>query len=584
MGFQASFAGLPSGVPGTLPLADYSTQEDASPLAAGDSSGSVGTFTLTVPVPDPYIASIPGSPWYLLDTLGESIFLDTTMTLSDSRKGFTLGTVHSASRSHDGGTITLSGTSRLGNLNVFGIQAQPFVGTLADAFEYYLSLGGETSQFLIDPSIADRQVVFPGWYGELWFSLKQMAAAQDCDISLVSGLILLRPIRARVAQNNRDTSRTTPIGGGTLAQSVEVYQYNNRAISGELVYPPGGWNYEVQVMNVNAGETATFTLELSSSVSFIEPPEMLEFVSQDHSSSSVYTIVSDDGLPVNPALWASRGGGLSVRISDDTTHLEVTLTGARGVPTASGAEAQNFSVALGSDTTGNRYSTFRIVGSGVAFTKEKKRIRTGVAATRTATEVGVTIDNPFISTVNDLYTAGTRAAREFAGTSMILTGDVVSINRRGDSGVATFPTYDFVQAEYLGLTYDQVALRFENRGTYADAQDFWDEAAKNEDEDQVFGNAQGARVFDRKSRRWYRIRTANLSPGGIGISGADDDLIFEDMQGFYADLTYDDVQGFFNGFTYQQSELLGMFRVESAPTPPPGYGHGAYGHGPYGHG
>jgi hypothetical protein len=564
MGFRVDIDGLKT------EIADYSVEEASSPLAAGDSSGAVGSFTVTVPVPDPSLP-LPSqdTPWRKIRLLGPQFLIDKSVRLYDSRKGFTLGTIRTSSLSQDGGTITLSGTSRLGSLNVYGIQAQPFVGTLRDAFTYYLGLAEVTTDLFVDDEIADRQVVFPGWHGELWYYLKLMAAAQDCDISLVSGIILLRAIRKRIATQNRDTARSISTGGDTLAQAVEVYQYNNRPITNELVYPPGGWNPEVQVLNVNAGETAEYTLELSASVSSIQTPVMQTSVGQDYNASSVYTIVADDGLPVQPSLWAASGGLVSIKIAEDTTHLLVTLRGATGVPTAAGAPAQNFSIALGSDTTGNRYSTLRIVGTGVAYTKTKKRIRTGVPASKTATDIGVTIDNPFISTTNDLYRAGTRAAKQYAGAVMTLTGSVTAINRRGDTGEATYPTYGQVENELksaLGgaVTYAGVQSHYLTTlslSSYESVRQYWFEFFRNDDIDQVFGNVQGARIYDRKSRRWYRIRQGNLTPAAIGIGSAEDDLIHEDIQELYQGLTYAGVRTILGdgALTYREVELIGLY-------------------------
>lgn len=559
MGFRVDIDGL------KIEVEDYSVGEASSPLAAGDSSGAVGTFSVTLPVPDEYVTISPGTPatpWRTIREVGAQILVDKTVRIEDSRKGFTLGTIKESSESQDGGTIQITGTSRLGSLNVYGIQAQPFVGTLRNAFTYYLGLADVTTDLFVDDEIGDRPVVFPGWTGELWYYLKLMAAAQDCDISLVSGIILLRAIRKRIATNDRDTARTVNAGSNTLAESVEVYQYNNRSITNELVYPPGGWDPSVQVLTVNAGETTTYTLELSASVSSIQTPVMQTFVGSSYNSSSVYTIVADDGLAVDPGLWVARGGSFSVTIADDTTHLSVELTGAVGIPTSTGSEAQNFSVALGADTTGNRYSTLRIVGSGVGYNKEKKRIRTGVPASRTATEVGVTIDNPFISTVNDLYRAGTRAAKRFAGASMSLTGAVIGINRRGDSGVVSYPTYEQVQTSLGAVTYGGSETFYSGLGliSYEDVRQYWFELFRDDDSDQVFGNAQGARIFDRRSRRWYRIREASLTPGGISISSADDDLNNGDIEGLYSDLTYGGVQSLLDAFTYREAEIAGMWR------------------------
>lgn len=484
MGFRISIEGTNGETPKPYEALDFSVDEAATPLAAGDSSGQVGTFSVTIATPT--LAGSSRSVNSLLQSIGPSYFIGHDVRIFDSKKGFTLGTIDSADVSRDGGTTTFSGTSRVGELNVYGIQAQPFIGTLSQAFSYYLGLAGITTDLFVDDSISSRAVVFPGWTGELWFHLKQMAIAQDCDISLVSGVILLRPIRQRVASKNRDTSRNGSYSTNSLAQSIEIYQYNNRAISNELVYPPGGWTSDVEVFNVNAGETSEYTLQLSASVSSIQPPVMQTFVAQDYSASSVYTVVADDGLPVEPAAWQAYGGGFDLRVNDDTTSLTLTLRGATGLPTSSGVEATNFSVALGSDVTGNRYSTLRVTGSGVAFSKVKKTVRTGVPATKTATEVGVTIDNPFISTTNDLYRAGTRAAKNYAGAVPSLTTSVISVNRRGDSGSASYPTYAAVENELkstLGgtVTYGQVQTYYLSTlalSTYEDVRQYWFDVQK----------------------------------------------------------------------------------------------------------
>lgn len=585
MGFRIEIDGS------SIECIDYDVQEASSPLAAGDSSGSVGSFTVTFPIPDenvltgkptiatygygegpygfgPYGGTATSTPtvWGLVRAAGPQVLIDRPVRIFDSRKGFTLGTVSSANINHDAGTISLQGSTRLSQLNVYGIQAQPFSGTLGAAFEYYLDLAGVDTELFVEDDIYNRPVVIPGWRGELWYYLKLMAAAEDCDISLVSGVILLRSIRKRVATEARDTARSASVGGETLAQAIEVYQYNNRAITNQLVYPPGGWSSGVEVLNVNAGETTEYTLDLSASVSSIQTPVMQTFVSQGHNASSVYTVVANDGLPVSPSLWSSRGGRVEISIDPETTKLKVKLTGATNVPTSEGEPAQNFSLALGSDATGNRYSTLRIVGSGVAFNKVKKRIRTGVPASRTATDIGVTIDNPFISTVNQLYTAGTRAARKYAGVLMSLSGSVTAVNRRGDTGQAQYPTYGEVQtalqSELSSPTYGDVQNYYASQGlvTYESVRQFWFDRFRDDDADQVFGNVQGARIYDRKTRRWYRIRSGRLTSSLVSFD-ADDDLTHGDVDGFYAGKTYQQVfEALASGaFTYAEVERLGMY-------------------------
>lgn len=556
MGFRVDIGGK------VYEAQDWTVQEAATPLAAGDSSGSTGSIDLTFPFIDPQILSD-----HPVNIFGPEWFIDQEVRLADSRKGFTLGKVESVRRGDQQGTYTLSCATRLGELNVYGVQAQPFVGTLRNAFIYYLSLANISTDLFIDDVIGDRPVVFPGWNGELWFHLKEMAVSQDCDISLVSGIVLLRPIRARVATRGRDIDRSRDIGGGTLARAVEVYRYNSEAITNELVWPPNGWKPETAVQNVNAGEEAEYVLELSASVSSIQQPVMQTFVSQDYNLSSVYTVIANDGLPVSEAAWKAFGGSVTVSIEPDTTSLRVKLKGATNLPTTSGTAATNFQIALGSDAgTGNGYSTLRIVGTGVRFDKQKITVRTTVPPNKTATEVGVTIDNIFINTVDDAYRAGTRAAKRFSGYSPTLAGSVTAINRRGDSGTADYPTYGEVRntlnEELAAPTYAEVKEYYNAElglQSYSDVDTYWFSFVRDSAVNQVFGNVQGCRIYDKKSRRWYRIRSGTLTPPNIQQFEADDDLVFADIEEFFIGKTYADVQVPRTGLTYKQEQMAGLY-------------------------
>lgn len=539
----------------------YSVQEESTPLDAGDSTGAVGTITLTLALPDPALVST--DPFWLY---GPEYAVGESVRLSDTRKGFTLGTITACSRDDSSAEVTLVCSSRLGELNVFNVNAQPFVGTLQGAFEYYLGLANISADLLVDDSIASRSVVFPGFTGDLWFRLKQMAVAQDCDLSLVSGVILLRPVRARIAERGRDISRSSDVGQGSLAQTVEVYWYDSQAITNGLVYPAGGWTPEVEVLNVNAGETAEYQLELSASLSAIDAPEMLTFVEQEHSSSSVYTVVADDGLPVGPALWEDNGGSVTVTLNPDTTTLTVSLTGATGIPVATGGYSKSFSLALASDTSGSRYSTLRIVGTGVSYVRNLKTFRTGVPASRTATVVGETIDNPFLTDLATVNRAGVHAAKRWTGLVPTLSGSVSAINRRGDSGVASYPSYesvmDALDAELGAPTYGDVKTWLtvtQGLATYGDVRTYWFGTVQDDFANQVFGNVAGARVWDKTRRRWYRIRSASLTPGGISFDSADDDLLYSDMVDAYSGMTYGDVISLKPNMNYQQVYLAGAY-------------------------
>lgn len=530
----------------------YSISEDSTPTSSNDSSGSVGTIDLALKgVDEPFMM------------VGKEI------SLKDTMRGSTLGTVNSADET-DNGTTRLTCLSRLGKLNIFGVQSQPFIGTLRNAFQYYTSLAEQDYDVLVDDRIANRPVVFPGWEGELWFHMKQMAAAQNCEISLVSDIIVLRPLRDRELKDQYNVSRSRSYGGSNLARSVEVYAYQNEAIENELVYPPGGWQPEVEVLTVNAGEEMERDIELSASVSFIFEPEMQTFVAQNHRTSSVYTVVGDDGLPIVPQQWEDYGGSLTVEINPDTTSLKVKMRGAEGIVGANGDTITTFSVALGSDTTGSRYSTLRIVGNGVAFDKKLLTVRTMIPPERTGTEVGATIDNPFLSTVDDAYAAGIKAAKVYAGEEFKLSSGVVNIERVGGSGVVPYATYGDVEDLNEGESYGDVEDSFEGM-SYEEVRQFYQGQSDDEEfENQVFGNVGGVRVWDERSRRWYRARQASLNPGDVSLD-AEDDLTYRDFDDLYYTITYDMERQMFPGLSFSERDRKGLWFRDYSEIPNEAY-------------
>lgn len=525
----------------------YKVTEDSTPTSSDDSTGSVGTIVFDlIGVED--AVSLEGMEVKLLDTY----------------RGTTVGFVKQVGES-DNGSVVLTCQSRLGRLNIYDVQAQPFSGTFRDAFRYYVGLGEQFTDVFVDDRIAGRTVTFSGWYGELWFHLKQLAAAQDCEIALVSGIILLRPLAQREAIDHRDITRDRTYGDTTLARAVEVYHYSNRPIENESIYPPGGWVEETEVVVVGAGEVAERPLELSASVTYVEQPVMVTSVAKDYNASSVYTIVGDDGIPVQPAQWFANGGRLEVFINKDTTSLTVRVTGATNIMSTKGEYISTYSVALGSSLTGNRYSTLRLIGTGVAFDKQKSTIRTCIKPHLTGTEIGVTIDNPFISTINEAFKAGVRAARWYAGERMTLNGNVTSINKLGDTGSATYPTYAFDQSQWQGSTYQQVE---EASARYIDVQNAYFELVRDDFANQVFGNAGGTRVWDRRTDRWFRVRSTTIDRAEISFT-AEDDLKHVDYQGRYGAITYGEEQALFLGLSYSQRDRKGLRYKVSGIEPGP---------------
>lgn len=520
----------------------YRVSESSTPLAGGDSSGGVGTIEI--------------------DVAGRSdtfMYLEKPIEFADTSRGSTLGTIRDITQNNRGlGKDHFTANSRLGEFNI-ETQVQPFSGTLENAFLYYCSLANIVGNVMVDDALKTRQVAFPGWYGNLWVNMKQMAMGVGADLNLISNNVILRPVRVRTAVQGRDTDSSVNVNQTSLALKQEVIWYNTQYRTASLIYPAGGWTSGTKVLSVNAGQTVETVLDspdVAASISAIQQPVMQTFVGPGESSSSVYTVVGDDNLPIVPAQWRDYGGKLDVIINPDTTSLTVRMTGPTGLAQINGSPMQTFRIALSAGTSDSTYSTLRIVGNAVHLNRQSIIIPTGVEPYRTAQEFAPTIDNIFLNNLNDAYNAGALGAARYSGKTFSLSSTVTAINQRGVNGDASYPTYGFVQNLWSGRTYGQV--KTQNTGkTYAQVKSDLYALVANNFENQLFGNAPGARVYDRGSKRWYRIRDANTQWDTTSIE-ADSDILFGDIKKVLTGKTYGQVKVALAGKSYFDADLLGL--------------------------
>lgn len=514
-------------------LSTYSVTEDSTPIDPSDTSGGTGTIEFTV------VEDTSG--------LGTILLLNDTVQLADQSNGSTQGTVNTVDVTDHIASITADG--RL-NLLVANVDAAPYTGTLGGAFTYYLSLVGITSSFVIDSTITARAVTFPGFSGSLWDYMKQMTAAQQVEISLVSTNIVLRPLRTRIADVRKDSSIEWNVTNGDLAQNIEVYYYNNQYVTNGLLYPPGGWTSDVEVYSVDAGVTTEFDIDCNASILSIQQPVIQTFVAENYTASSVYTVAGNDGLPIPPAQWLAGGGSLNVSINEDTQSLHVVLTGMVD-PTGQYAP---YSISVASGPS-DYYSTLRIVGTGVTYDKQLLTIPTGVPLGKAATTTGVTIDNPFINTYTDAATAGMLAAGKWASPQQTITVSATVINRTGEKGNINYPTFVVFDSDYTGKTFAQFDTT--NSGqTFANLTTTYFAKVQDNFDNQAFGNVNGARVLFRNA--WYRIRTATITEAGIQYT-AERDTILSDFDSLWTGKTFAQFDTRWTGKTFQDYGVVPLW-------------------------
>lgn len=447
----------------------------------------------------------------LVSQLGLSQLQGTKFRLVDSRKGITSGTVEDVS--FDGsGAIRLSGISDLNQLNSYNVTAFPtnlsdypgFEGTLGEAVSYYAALSG-VSYVWVDPAVRDIPVSYPGWSGETWFHLKQLATVHGCEISFVSGFPVFRPVRGRVTEPGRWTQKSISLTRPNLALSVEAYNQDVQNIrDAYVVHPDIG---DGTVYSAVPGEVEDFVLDISASVYRLTSIE------------AVFT--REDGRSVT---WA--GAGATVRINPENSR-QLLL---RLAPPESRRIQR---VYLGWLRAGERVPGLYVRADGVSLTPVLESIPTGVPSGSTGTQVGVTLDSPFLGSSDTVGSALTRVSSHMSSTRFSLSGSLTNVNRRGDTGVPDFVNYTDAQEQLENrispeFTYEELRTYmafWESGSSYAYLQSLFSSGVSTDYRFQEFGNVAGSRIWDEETRRWFRIRSATITPFDIQGIQADDDLL-----------------------------------------------------------
>lgn len=543
-------------------VSDYGVTEQSTPLSGSDTSGGVGSIRLNVPARDPHQGT---SKLSRLRSMGVGVLRGAPVRLVDSRRGLTLGRLTDIRASGPMDELTIECSTRLAELNIYNVQAEPFSGTLRGAMEYYVTLAGWTdpSFLVVDNDIALMPFVAPGWTGELWYNLKRICQAKGVEINLISGTVIVSPAHSRRIYAGLATDRSVSTGGGTLAQQVEVYCYHTEAISNALVYPSVS-GVEADTFNVSAGEITEYAITLSASVTDVTQPIAQDWVSPYEVSASVYSVLTSNGDRVPADLWRQYGGSVEIIIQPDTSNLRMIVTAPRGL-LIGGAEPTGYTFADFADGSNARRATLRLVGTGVRHNREKLTFPTGVPAQLTDSIVGATVDNPFVATIDDAYRVANRTVFESAGLAQDLSVSLSSVSRRDATGERTMPTNAEVVAAILSApgvstnaqmqAYHKTTLGLK---TNADVENYWYSTVRGRT-DQAFGNVPGARLYDARSHSWYRVREANVSPEAISVTAEIDNLT-SDAQATWGHLTYAGVQALFAGMTYQQVQASGLWR------------------------
>jgi hypothetical protein len=501
MAIEANVTGNGFFAGATTNVSSYTVSEDSTPVSPADSSGGTGTFTINV------LENSTADGTMLL--YGDQI------DLSDGANGKTQGIVSALSARN--GIVTVTADSRMFLMNTV-VSAVPQNNTINNIINYYLSLVGITVNIVIDPTVGSRSVVWPGWKNQLWLQMKKLLLTVDAEVSLVSSNVTIRPIRQRVAETLKDTARGWDIGQSNAAQSIEIYNYNNTYQTNSIVYPVGGWNDQVTILQVDAAQTINQNFPVDAWLQSIVLPPCLPAMGKADTGTSGYTVTGNDGNIIAPSTWSAGGGSLSATIGADGKSIDVTIHGAASTTLA----PYRIAVSTGQS---NYYSSLRILGTGVFFHKALITLPTGLTNAQTSNVVGITIDNEFIGDQQTAMSLGLRAAQAFGGPQQTINANSVRINGASDPGGNTYPMFnDFNAAQGSNTFASFNSAQGSNIFDQFTAAEFATVASAFVN--QSFGNIAGARL--RYADHYYRIRTGTTGPDVISYT-AERDSLFNDF-------------------------------------------------------
>jgi hypothetical protein len=479
-------------------ISGYSYSEEATPVSPGDSAGGVGAISFETRDEEDVSALIYKDEIYL----------------TDSHNGSISGRVNSISASD--GVVSFSGTSNLARLNITKV-IPPVNGTLGELILLVFNEAGIFSGINIDPTIDSIAVISPGYDGDLWVFLKDICTVYEIEIALVEDTLYVRHLRLNNIYPFDIVSEGWSIGDINPAQFVDVNYYNYSYESSFLAYPKGGWTDETQVYQVDANQVLTVELPVSAYLESIVQPTLQSTVGRYEDSASVYCVAAKDGLPFPTAQWTDNGGDLTAELINDGQTILVTITGANAPDFAP------FRIGVSAGPS-DYYSSLRIMGTGVAYDLKTIKQPTGLTVADTSNEVGITIDNKFISTEEQARDAAKRAilaysipAQKYSFTAPNL-GDFLSTP--GTIIYQNFGEYD-----------NSLPSGYEFQEVDSDI-GLWDFDTFDENLDttvvvgvsgQLFGNVAGARVRFRDTM--YRIKSATITPTKVSAEAEWDTLV-----------------------------------------------------------
>lgn len=500
---------------------NYQVSEDATPLDPGSMEGGYGEIHLNALTED-----------------GDFFLRDEPVSLQDSERGRTSGTAEEVSVNNQ--ELTVIADSVLGMLNSW--HHIPVVnGTIEDLVREWFAAAEIDLPIEFQDGIGDRPIVSPAHYDNLWDRFKMLMSAQQIEAALVNNVVVLREPRKFEAYTNRQISPQWTVGQGDTAEFVEIKYYTTQYFDKQEFYPILLANEDLPIMQVDTTENAEYAIEMNVTLDvWPENPIRVEtFVPNEPVGYSVYSVVGNDDLPIPAKMWNDYGGRLWVEPHEEDPHIIVVRIQGAGLP-----HLAPFRIAMSSGA-GNYYNSLRLVGSGVVVEEHMLTLRTGASRNTTGSKIGITVENPYVTSLSQAYDTGLKTAAAYSGLRAEIAGEVLNINRRNEhEPVVVLSTVDRELSNQNIQTISDFNSVYDGH-TLSTLSAEWDELAE-EFAVQAFGNAAGARIHMNDS--YYRITSANFNIATMDYNAVIDNTL-ADFSNVWEGATLADVSKQWEGHT-----------------------------------
>ena len=218
-----------------------------------------------------------------------------------------------------------------------------------------------------------------------------------------------------------------------------------------------------------------------------------------------------------------------------------------------------------SNGASNYYAGLYIVGTGTFFTPTLITIPTGSPLAKAATTIGTTVNNRFAATLAEAYSIALRTAQRWAAPQQSISVTATVVNRPGDRGDASYPTFAQVDTSLSPNTFAQVNTLYLGN-TFVQVNAIQQLIVANNFENQAFGNIAGARVLYQQA--YYRVTTAQITQDSINYS-ATIDTIFSDVDSLWSSNTFAQFNARWSGKTFQDAQVIPLAFSDSTLYPSP---------------